>query len=169
MKITTKYGLLCGAGLSIWVLIEFALGFHTVSFEIGQYSGYFSIIIPMILIFSALRDRQEQSEGPLSWSVGIDTGFRIAFISALFLTVFMFIYRSYINPEWIDALLEWQRKKLILGGATDDEIGRFTDSHRTMNSLPFQIVTGFIGSTTVGVIITLIELPILRLFQRKNA
>ncbi|MFZ4622588.1 MAG: DUF4199 domain-containing protein [Bacteroidota bacterium] len=163
-----KYALLCGTALSLWVLIEFALGFHTTSLEIGQYSGFFSILIPIILIFSALQERQKQSGSLLSWTVGIDSGFRIAFYSALLFTMFMVIYRLYINPDWLEATIEWQRKKLILGGASDDEIGRFMESSRTMNSLPVQIITGFVGSTTVGVIVTLIEIPVLRVLARSK-
>ncbi len=166
MNNDVKYAFLCGTGLSVWVLAEFALGFHTSSPEIGQYSGYFSILVPIILIFSALHDRQKQSGGPLAWKTGVDTGFRIAFFSALMFTVFMIIYRLYINPEWIELTIEWQRRKLILSGASDDEIGRFMASSRTMNSLPAQILTGFVGSTSVSVLITLIEIPLLRFFSK---
>lgn len=166
MTIGSKYALLCGIGSSVWVLAEYALGFHTTSLEIGQYSGYFSILIPLVLIFSALRDHQEKNGILLSWKDGIETGFRIAFFSAVIFSLFMIIYHLAINPGWIDATVEWQRKRLILGGATDDEIGRFTEMHRTTNSLTAQIITGFVGSTTIGVIISLIEIPIVRWFNR---
>lgn len=169
MNTELKYALLCGAGLSLWVLAEYALGFHSTSLEIGQYSGYFSILVPLILIYSALRDRQEKNGPQLSWKDGIDSGFRIAFYSGVLFTLFMIIYHVYINPEWIDATVEWQRKKLILGGATDDEIGRFTEMHRNMNSLAAQIITGFVGTTTIGVLITLIEIPVVRILGRQKS
>lgn len=165
MKLELKYALLCGVGLSSWVLVEFMLGFHTTSLEIGQYSGFFSVLIPIILISSALRELQEKNDGLLPWKNGIEIGFRIAFFSSVIFTLFMILYHNVINPDWIDATVEWQRKKLILGGASDDEIGRFMDMYRRTNSLAMQIVTGFIGSITIGVIITLIEIPLIRKFS----
>lgn len=165
MKLELKYALLCGVGLSSWVLVEFMLGFHTTSLEIGQYSGFFSVLIPIILISSALRELQEKNDGLLPWKNGIEIGFRIAFFSSVIFTLFMILYHNVINPDWIDATVEWQRKKLILGGASDDEIGRFMNMHRRTNSLAMQIVTGFIGSITIGVIITLIEIPLIRKFS----
>lgn len=76
------YGVLCGFAMSTWVMIEFTLGFHSPSFEIWRYTGYFSIIIPMLIIFAALREKQFQSKGLLSIKVGIETGFHIAIISS---------------------------------------------------------------------------------------
>ncbi|MEI7906819.1 MAG: DUF4199 domain-containing protein, partial [Bacteroidota bacterium] len=153
-----RYGFLCGAGLSAWVLIEFALGFHTTSLEIGQYSGYFSIIVPIVVIFTALREQQSRSNGFLSVKAGINTGFQIAIFSAAIFSLFLFVYNTYINPDWIISMVEWQRKKLILGGASDDEIGRFMQQNRRMNNTVGQGVMSFISSTGIGVLVTLVEI-----------
>ena len=64
------YGFLCGLAMSGWIMIEFLLGFHSTSFEIGRYSGYFSVIIPVVFIFVALRERQSQSKGILAVKEG---------------------------------------------------------------------------------------------------
>ena len=161
------YGILCGLSMSAWTLIEFALGFHTTSMEIGQYSGYFSIIFPLIYIFLALRSRQTYYNNSLPVMEGINTGFRLSFFCALILTLFFYVYNSYINPDWISTTVEWQRKRLILSGATDDEIERFMEQNRTLNGSLGQTVMGFIGSIGVGVLITLIEIPIVRKFFNK--
>lgn len=163
------YGLLCGLGMSVWVLIEYALGFHTSLLEIGQYSGYVSIIFPLVFIFMALQHRQQLLKSSIPYVDGITIGFRIAFFSALLLTVFFYIYNTYVNPDWIELTIEFQRKRLILGGASDDEIGRFMDHHRSINNTLTQFIMGFISSTGIGVFITLIEIPVIKLLFKKQS
>ncbi len=166
MNHTYRYGLFSGAALSVWVLSEYLLGFHTTSLEIGQYSGFGSALIPAAIIFTALRERQRAANGLLTLRDAADTGFRIAIISALIITLFMAVYTAFINPDWIDATVEWQRRKLIFGGATDDQIGAFTEQHRRMNNAFGQAVMGFIGSTGLGVALTMLITLILRLLPR---
>jgi hypothetical protein len=168
MKSEYRYGLLCGAGLNAWVLIEFALGFHTTSLEIGQYSGYVSFIVPLVVIFTALREEQSRSNGVLGIKEGINAGFQIAIYSAALFSLFLFVYNNYINPDWINLMVEWQRKKLILGGATDDEIGRFMQQNRSMNNSLGQGVMSFISSTGIGVLITVMEIFFIRQFSKKH-
>lgn len=168
MKPEYRYGLLCGTGLSCWILTEFILGFHTTSLEIGQYSGYFSVVIPVIVIFAALKDEQHRTNGIMTFKIGINTGFQIAIYSAVLFTLFLFFYNNYINPDWINAMLEWQRKKLILGGASDDEIGRFMEQNRRMNNSVGQAIMTLISTTGIGVFITLIEIPLVRIFSKKK-
>lgn len=154
--------------MSAWVLFEFALGFHTTSIEIGQYSGYFSLIFPLVFIYLALHSRQLHYNNTLPLIEGINTGFRLSFFCAIILTLFFYIYNTYINPEWINATIEWQRKKLILSGATNDEIERFMQQNQTQNNSLGQAIMGFISVVGIGVLITLTEIPILRLLSRKK-
>ncbi len=107
-------GLFCGLAMSFWVLIEFFLGFHTTSFEIGLYRGYFSILLPIIFIFVALKEKQSQPNGILSINEGINVGFRTVLLSSIIFTVFLYFYNNHINPDWIERMAEWQRKNLSL-------------------------------------------------------
>lgn len=153
--------------MSVWTLIEFALGFHTTSPGIGQYSGFVSIIFPVVFIYVAIHDRQTDLKIPLPFFDGINIGFRLAFFSALLFTIFLFVYSTYINPDWIATTVEWQRKKLILNGATDDEIEKFMEQNRQMNNSLAQTIMTFISSTGIGVFITLIEIPIVKSLYKK--
>ncbi|NUN71369.1 MAG: DUF4199 domain-containing protein [Bacteroidetes bacterium] len=166
MNHTVRYGLFSGAALSAWVLLEYMLGFHTTSLEIGQYSGYGSILILSAVLYTALREHQRAAHGVLTLRDAADTGFRIAIISALLITLFMAFYTTVINPDWIDATVEWQRRKLILGGATDAQISEFTEQHRTMNNAYGRAIVGFIGATGLGVALTVLITLILRLLHR---
>lgn len=162
MKIEYRYGIFCGTGLCLWVLAEFAAGFHTTALEIGQYSGYGSIIIPLAVIYTAMQEHQRFTGSLLSVRSGINIGFPVAIISALIFTLFMYLYNNYINPGWIDAMVEWQRRKLILSGASDDAIEEFMNHNRRMNNTIGQGVMSFVSTTGMGVVITLLEIPAVR-------
>lgn len=152
--------------MAAWVLIEYFLGFHTTSLEIGQYSGYFSFIIPIAFIYIALHDRQRMSRQKLSVIDGINTGFAIALWSALILTAFMFIYNKYINPAWVETMIEWQRKKLIVSGASDDEVARFIEQNKNINGTLGQAIVSLVSTTGIGIFVTLVEIPIIRKLHR---
>jgi len=156
------YGILCGISMCAWVLVEFVLGFHTTAIDIGQYSDYVLILFPIIYIFLALQNRQRHYKNRLTFIDGINTGFRLAFFSALILTLFFYVYIVYINPDWIQAAIEWQRKKLLLSGATDDQIEQFMNRNRVYNNSLGQAVMEFISTVGIGVLVTLVEIPIVK-------
>ncbi len=163
MNMELRYGVLCGFGLCCWVLLEFALGFHTTSLEIGQFSGYFSAIIPAVIIYAALKITQNRYSGILPFSAAVNTGFQISIYASAIFSIFLFVYNNYINPDWIQSMIEWQRRSMIIDGATDDEIGRFMEQHRRMNTAAAQGVMSFISMTGLGVVLTLIEIPLIRI------
>lgn len=169
MTTATRYGLITGTALSAYTMVEFALGFHTTSPEIGQVSGYFSLLIPLVLIIAALWNRQDTNAVPLSWRDGIDTGFRIALIAGVLFAAFMAVYLAKINPHWIDLTVEWQRRQMILNGATDGQVSAFMAANEKRLALPGMIVMTLISTVTTGVVITLLTIPaVRRLFRTKD-
>jgi hypothetical protein len=159
------YGIFSGVGMMAWVLIEYALGFHTTSLDIGEYSGYFSILIPIIFIYTALSDYQTKRNRAITFIEGINIGFKITLISALLFALFFYCYNKYINPDWIDLMIDWQRKKLILSGATNDQIEKFVEQNRYVNTAMGMALMEFFTSMAMGVIITLVEIPIVKKFS----
>ena len=168
MTTATRYGLLTGVALSSYTLLEFALGFHTTSPEIGQVSGYFSLLLPFVFIITALWNHQNITRRPLPWRDGIDTGFRIALISGVLFTAFMALYLAKINPQWIDLMVEWQRRQMILNGATDGQVSTFMAANEKRLALPGMIVMTLVSTVTTGVMITLLAVPAVRLLFRSN-
>lgn len=154
--------------MSLWTLLEYALGFHTTSPEIGQYSGFVTILFPIVFIYLAMDERQSATHMPLQFFDGINIGFRIAFYSAILFTIFLFIYSTSINPQWIETTIEWQRKQLLLSGATDDEIEKFMEHNRSTNTPFAHVIMTLLSSTGIGVVITFLEIPLARLLFKKN-
>lgn len=78
----------------------------------------------------------------------------------------MYCYTNYINPNWIELMIEWQRKKLILSDASDDEIGIFMSHHRFQNGKGVQSIMNFINNNGICVVITGLQIPIVKYLSK---
>jgi hypothetical protein len=161
MNLGFRFGIITGIGVALYVLLEYALGFHTTQLEIGKYSGYGASLIPIITIFFALKTQRAKT-GLLSFREGIQIGFTIAFTAAVITTIFFYFYNSYINPGWMHIAAELEKQKMIAEGAAQENVEKYMQQVQTMTKPWVQAISGFIGSTTMGVIITLIEAAILK-------
>ena len=75
MRPEFKYGLISGTGLCLWTVAEHYFGFHATHWEIGEYTGYLSNLIPLITLFLLLRQKQNAAhDGQLTIAQGIASG-----------------------------------------------------------------------------------------------
>src|SRR5258708_38470602 len=75
--------------------------------EIGTYTGLFSNLVPLTTLFLLLRaKRAAVYDGRLSLGSGIGSGVLTSFIAALLVYSFLVTYSHFINPTWIDQVLE---------------------------------------------------------------
>ena len=150
MSPSFKYGLTTGAGCCLWILAEFALGFHTTRPDIGEYSGYFSGVIPLVTLTLLLRQcRAAAPDGTLTLRQGLRAGFQASLVAALVVYGFLLVYHQFINPAGVDLALEWKVAQLRAQGVTESAVREEIVSYRQMNS-PLGLVTG-----------TLVGLPLL--------
>lgn len=151
MKPETKYGLLTGAGVCLWTLAEHALGFHTTRFAIGEYSGYFSCIIPLTLLFLLLQSRRDATaDGRLALGQGVRSGLHASLVAGLVVWFFMLVYNRFINPGWMDLALDWKVAQLRLQGVAETAIREQIQFYRRMSS-PLGCFTGIVlGSALTG-------------------
>lgn len=153
MRTELKYGLIAGVGVSIYILFEYLLGFHTTSPEIGEYSGYFSAIIPIIVILFAIREKRDRSfNGVITFGQSFITGIIVTTISAFIITVFFVIYNDHINPQMMTNLSNWKAEQMRLENIPEDEIASSIEEWNAMYN-PLFI---FAGSFFMGLMITLI-------------
>lgn len=149
MKPELKYGLISGAGVCLWILGEFLLGFHTTRLEIGAYSGYFSGVIPLTTLYFLLKGRRDAApDGRLALWTGIKSGLHAAFISGVIVYAFMFAYDSFINPGWMDHALDWRVARLRAEGITEIAIREQIKTYRQLTS-PVGCLLSIVAGTTV--------------------
>ena len=163
MRLDLKFGLIIGAGVSAWILGEFLLGFHTTRLEIGEYSGYFSSLVPLAGLFVMLRRLRDASPtGRLSVIPALWYGVIASTVAALVVYAFLVLYNQVINPDWLQHALEWKTARMRAAGMAEADIRQELNFYRNMNS-PFGLLLSTLaGYMLMGAFISLLLAVVLR-------
>ena len=163
MKLEIKYGLISGAGVCAWVLVEFFLGFHNEQLAIGKISSTLATVIPVVVLYRALKEKRDQRpDGELDTTAGLKSGLAISVIAAAMTTVFLWVYQHFINPGWMEKALEFEKAQMASAGATAEAIERRVAVFNILHSDGIQIITGLTGTLVMGLAISLIITSILK-------
>lgn len=155
-----KYGLLSGVGISLWIAAEYALGLHTVHLEIGVYTGYFSLLIPIIALFFLLR--KKRSDGHLDLGASVISGLTASFLGALIVYGFNLAYNQWINPDWIDNALALKVATMRAQNVGEIEIRRVITTFRDANSALGLVTRVIVILTALGGIYSALLTVVLR-------
>lgn len=155
MSPSHKYGLAAGGTVCLWILAEFALGFHTTRPDIGEYSGYFSGVILVVSLTLLLGQRRAAApDGHLPFRQGLGAGFRASLTAALVVCTFLLVYHQFINPDGLDLALEWKVAQLRAQGVSEAVVREEIVSYRRMHS-PLAFATGtLVGLPLVGLVLS---------------
>jgi len=152
-----KYGLINGAGVCLWIALEYLLGFHTTRPDSGAWTGLLSNLIPLTTLFLLLRTRRAAIyDGRLTLGTGIGSGILASFVASLLVYSFLVSYSHFINPTWIDQALElkvvqWRTEDLA-EVAIQQKITLYRQAYT-----PFGLIsTIIVGMTLMGGIFSLV-------------
>jgi len=171
MRPELKYGLLAGAGLCVWMAGEYLLGLHTTRVALGEYSGYFSVMIPLGLLYLLLQRTQAANPAePLGLGRGLATGLYASFIAAVIVYVFLVAYSRFFNPGWLDYTLDWKVAQWRARNISEIEIRQNITFYRQTHSPAGLIGTIVVGLTLMGGLCSLgLTFVVQRLFRVKQA
>jgi hypothetical protein len=79
--------------------------------NIGEYLDMAIIILPIIVIFIAIKNEIKFSDVNFMKRIGI--ALIIGIVSSLIYSPFIYFYHNYINPEWFNSVLSLAETKLI--------------------------------------------------------
>lgn len=148
MRPELKCGLVTGAGVCLWIMGEFLLGFHTTRLALGAYSGYFSTVIPLTTLFLMLRRQRDAAPaGRLGLWAGVRSGLHAAFISGVIVYGFMLAYDNFINPGWMDHALDWRVARFRADGMAETAIREQIKLYRRMTG-PVGCLISIVGGMT---------------------
>ncbi len=102
-----KYGLIAAAGMSAWMLGEYAFGLHTTRIDISNLTGYGVVLIFIAALWRLLHHQLYQTNRtwlPI-WQ-GLLHGMLASLVVAISFYVFLSLYLRYINPDYADLTLE---------------------------------------------------------------
>ena len=111
LKRTFKYGIIMGFCFCLYTLFMWLTKLDTKYLNIGEYLDIAIIILPIIIIFIAIKNEIKFSEVNIMRRIGI--GLVVGIISYLIYSPFLYFYHNYINPEWFNSVLSLAETKLI--------------------------------------------------------
>lgn len=163
-KVALSFGVLLGGVSVIFGLILYALEMHYQNDKTTSLIGYSFLI--GIIILGMVYFRQNNN-GFLMLSDALKTGVGIALISSLIVSLYTIVLTQYVDPEFLDKAIEFQKQKILLDNPeiSVENINKMFDPQKE-NSGPF-IISGFIiiFNLFFGFIISLIVGLILKKTQ----
>lgn len=156
MKTGVKWGLILGASVIVWTLIIHALGFYTTNLAAGQKADLIAIVLPVAAILLALLERRRLEGGSLSIKQSVATALVVGLVSVPVTAGFLWWYHHYMNPRWLDLLVDYQREKMTAAGAAADEIARAEAQQRSSGTDSSQLFGALVGSVLISGVIGLI-------------
>lgn len=155
MKPELRYGLIMGLGVSLWVLVEFLLGFHTTRTDIGEFTSYLSVIIPILALYSGLFAKRMENLSITYWQL-VKAGMMMILLGAFIISLFMGLYNTVIHPGWVQEGIALERERLVSMNATAEEIAAAEEVMAVVFSAEMQTIISFISVVIEGFFLTLL-------------
>ncbi len=157
MKTELRYGVIFAGVVIVYVMIEHFLGLNTTRHDIGQYTRFGGVLVPILGIFFGIKaKRDKELNGTISFGQGVRTGFLIAIIQTTLTTLWFWFYGTVVNPQFLDTMLQFERSKMVASGVAESAMTASLDRMKTLFSFPnlqiFQEVLGILYGTIFAVI-----------------
>jgi len=161
MRTDVKWGLILGVAVAVWTLALHLLGFYTTRIGAGLIADNVAIVLPIAAVTLALLERRRRT-GSLTIGQAVLTGLVVGAVSAPISVGFLWIYHHFVNPQWVDYLVEHALISGTAKGQTPAEIQPAILNLRRGATDVAQITAGFVGSIVVCTLLGLIAGLILR-------
>ena len=147
-QIALKYGLISGLiGIVYFVII------NLIDQGMNQSLSSVGFLILAVIIYLAHKAFKDEGDSHMSYGQGLGVGTLLSLVSSTIIGIFTFIYVSYINPEYIQQVLDLKRGDMEdqgLGDAQSMAIEKMVSSPVIMS------IMGILTTVFVGFIISLI-------------
>ena len=120
-KPSVKYALIALMITAVWMIVEHVAGWNTTRHDIGEYTR----MIPMALFWVMIFVTVNQSRGgrsPYTFSEGLRDGLMMSLLYCAGFTVLIFLYQTFLNPEFFETFKAYKLSQLEAAHATQAEI-----------------------------------------------
>jgi hypothetical protein len=147
-----KWGLISSAAFLLWFCLEYLMGLH------GRYIGFQAFTINWMylpiafLIVRGILERKGQSGGKISYRRSLAAGAGISLVLAALSPAVLWIFTTWINPDFFPALI---RHGVAVGqfGDDGDAALQFNLRHYAMMAVLSAPTVGLIISSLAGLFI----------------
>lgn len=119
-KSTLKQGIVMGLGFCLYTTIMWLTKLDSKFLNYGQYLDIAIILLPIVMIFSAIR--QENKIYKITLIKRIVIAVYVGLVSFLIYDPFLYVYHHFINPEWFNSVLNLEKMKLITENIPQNQI-----------------------------------------------
>lgn len=161
LRTEIKYGLILGSGICVYTVVAHLLGFYTNNIRAGKYGDVVIILLPIAVFFLAIREKWKRMDS-LTVFEGIRIGLLVALVSFPISTAFLWVYHAYVNPNWLEFILAYERDQMMQAGIGAGDINARIERVRAGNSGFAQIVSAFVGAIVLGLLLSTIFSLVLR-------
>ena len=152
-KTEVKWGIILGLSVSLWVFIEYLLGFHTTRISWGVYSGYVAPIVPLLCYWYGIKEKKSQLQS-MRFLQGFASGLMMAMIGAVIITGFFYVYLTAVNPHYLQDELSFINTSLTTGGMNSTEVASSMQDLAELYTFTGQLFQAFLGTLIQGAIVS---------------
>lgn len=169
LKTELRYGIALGAVLCLWTMALFLTGFATRRIEIGQHGDEAALVITLIVVLLAIRRKVLAAGTPLTLIDRVTTGVLTSLIGQGVYLPFLGIYRRFINPEWLEYILELRRRELLASGISFDALERqISEMRLSTGDLEHTVTSLMVAVIVLGSLSGLVSLVLVRGWKREG-
>lgn len=170
MSTTLTYGIYLALANIALTLVGYFLGYQTDKLAAGQWFQYVAWVAMLVFVVLGIRAVREESEHKaLSYGRGVGTAALIGLYSGLIGGAYAFIHFKFINPSFVDYLVEFVRSQPNMAQMSDAQLSGMEQGMRMMYSPVMLAILSPVMTTLICCIIGLVASAFLKRALPANA
>lgn len=142
-KTEIKWGLIFTAALILWMVFEWAMGWHGERIEQhATMTNIFALVAIVVYVMAFLDKRTRDYDGTMTWAQGFMTGFVITVVVAVLSPLAQWIIHTFISPDFFENMID-----------LSVETGKMSRSEATgYFNLNSYMIQGSLGALMMGIV-----------------
>ncbi|WP_069131639.1 DUF4199 domain-containing protein [Rhodohalobacter halophilus] len=154
-KTEIKWGVLFTVVLMLWMVFEWAMGWHGEKIDRhATMTNIFAIIAVLVYVIAFLDKRKRDFGGSMTWAQGFMTGFGITVVVAILSPLAQWIIHTFISPEFFENMID----HAVETGETS------RSEARGFFNLKSYMIMGSLGALVMGIVTS----AVVAIFTRKS-
>ena len=158
-------GVILGVASIVLSLVMYATGSHL---DPHWSNSIISAILFIGVIAYGTSKFKEANGGFMSWGQGVKVGVGIAVLAGLIVVIYNYIFMNFIEPDFMNQMMELQNQKLMDGGMTEEQIEAANEMGKSFQSPAIMAAMGIIGYAIGGFIVAAITSAIMKKSEEDN-
>lgn len=156
-RIAVKYGLIAGIASIVFVTVMYVTGQAT-----NTALSWLSMIIPIVVMYLAMKEFKEENGGFMSYSQGLGIGTMMSAVSGILSAFYSYIYNEFIDTSLRQQIMDKMREGFEEQGMDDAQIDAALEMSSKFSSPGFTFIFGLLGAIIIGFVIALILSAIMK-------